>query len=51
MQCEGLWHCSNPTVRVLSQIVDEILPTLAFLVYVMVEGAVIYGMLKWSGAL
>ena len=51
MQGEGLWHCSNPAVRLLSQIVDEVLPTLAFLVYVMVEEAVIYGMLKWTGAL
>ncbi len=51
MQCDGHWHCSNPAVRLLSQIVDEVLPTLAFLVYVLVEAVVIYGMLKWTGAL
>ena len=51
MRCEGHWQCSNPAVRVLSQILDEVLPALAFLVYVVVEAAVIYGMLKWTGAL
>ncbi len=38
-------------MRTLSQILDEVLPALAFLVYVAVEAAVIYGLLKWSGAL
>jgi len=30
---------------------DEALPFLAFLVYVAVEAVVIYGMLRWAGAI
>ncbi len=30
---------------------DEALPVLAFLVYLAIEAVVIYGMLRWSGAL
>ena len=50
-QCERHWHCSKQVVQLLNQIADEILPALAFLAYVLVELAVIYGMLKWTGAL
>lgn len=38
-------------MRTFWQIVDEVLPVLAFLAYVLVEAAVIYGLLKWAGAL
>ncbi len=51
IQREGHWQCSIPTVQLLNQIADEILPALAFLAYVLVEAAVIYGLLKRAGAL
>jgi hypothetical protein len=37
-------------MKALSHILDELLPALAFLVYVLVEAAVVYGLLKWTGA-
>lgn len=38
-------------MKAVWQILDELLPLLAFLVYVAVEAAVIYGMLRWAGAI
>ncbi len=38
-------------MRALREVVDEFLPLLAFLAYVLVEAVVIYAMLKWAGAL
>lgn len=38
-------------MRQVWQFVDEALPVLAFLVYVAVEAIVIYGMLRWVGAI
>lgn len=37
-------------MRSLREVVDDLLPFLAFLAYVTVEALVIYGMLKWAGA-
>ena len=37
-------------MRVLREVVDDLLPLLAFLAYVLVETVVIYAMLKWAGA-
>ena len=35
----------------VAQIVDEVLPVLGVLVYVLVEVGVIYLLLRWAGAL
>ena len=38
-------------MRAVGHLVDEALPVLAFLVYVVVEAVVIYTLLRWAGAL
>ncbi len=50
LSAEGIGVAPLAAVRLIAQCVDEVLPTLAFLVYVAVEAAVIYGMLRWVGA-
>lgn len=37
-------------MRALREVVDAMLPLLGFLAYVLVEAVVIYGILKWAGA-
>lgn len=37
-------------MRALRKVMDDLLPFLAFLAYVLVEAVVIYAMLKWAGA-
>jgi|GEM_PF-1674045 hypothetical protein len=37
-------------MRALREVMDDLLPFLAFLAYVLVEAVVIYGILKWAGA-
>ncbi len=44
-------RCYGDVVRAVRQFMDDVLPVLAFLLYLAVEGLLIYGLLKWAGAL